>query len=182
MTTSFSRNRRDFLRNAACASLAAASSNALFSQLRLINSAVAADAGCAAYPPVSDYKALVCVFLSGGNDSYNLLVPSDTSRYATYAGARGAMAIARNQLLPINVANALAGQSYGLHPSCPELASVFDASHGAFVVNTGTVLQRPSTCSLAIRFRRSCFRMPISRRNGNTASRARTERSVGVAW
>ncbi|MEO7064179.1 MAG: DUF1501 domain-containing protein [Dokdonella sp.] len=141
MTTFFSRNRRDFLRNAACASLAAASSNALFSQLRLLNSAVAADAGCAAYPAVSDYKALICVFLSGGNDSYNLLVPSDTSRYATYSAARGAMAIARNQLLPINVTNALGGQNYGLHPSCPELASVFDASHGAFILNTGTVLQ-----------------------------------------
>ena len=150
MTISYSRNRRDFLRNAACASLAVASSSAIFSQLCMINTALAAGATCPGYPPVSDYKALVCVFLSGGNDSFNLIVPNDTARYAVYAASRGAMAIARDQLVPITVLGAPAGQTYGLHPSCatdPQysgLVDIFGQGHGAFLVNTGT-LQQPTT-------------------------------------
>ncbi|MEO7324331.1 MAG: DUF1501 domain-containing protein [Dokdonella sp.] len=141
MTTSYSRNRREFLRNAACATLAAASGNALFAQMRLINSAVGASLACPTYPPVNDYKALVCIFLTGGNDSFNLLVPSDTQRYGVYAASRGAMAIERNQLLPIDVLGAGGGQSYGVHPSVPDLADLFGQGHAAFIVNAGTLLQ-----------------------------------------
>ncbi|MEO7432506.1 MAG: DUF1501 domain-containing protein [Dokdonella sp.] len=144
MTTSHSRNRRDFLRDAACATLAAASGSALFSQMRLINSALGASLACPGYPPVDDYKALVCVFLTGGNDSFNLLVPNDAQRYSVYSASRGAMAIARDQLLPINVQNGLSGQAYGLHPSVPELADLFGQGHAAFIVNTGTLLE-PTT-------------------------------------
>lgn len=144
MTTTYSRNRRDFLRNAACASLAAASGSALFSQMRLINSALGASLTCPGYPPVSDYKALVCIFLAGGNDSFNLLVPTDDQRYGVYSTSRGAMAIARNTLLPIDVLGAGTGHSYGLHPNVSDLASLFDAGHAAFVVNTGTLLQPTS--------------------------------------
>lgn len=150
MTTSYSRNRRDFLRQTACAGLAAAGAGALFSKMRLINSALGASLGCPAYPPVSDYKALVCVFLAGGNDSFNLIVPDDAARYAVYSAARGEMAIAREQLVPVNVLGAPAGQTYGLHPSCatdPDysgIADLFGQGHGAFVVNTGTLVQ-PTT-------------------------------------
>ena len=51
--------RRNFLRGAACSSLACATSGALFGQLSLMNSLLAATASCPGYPPVSDYKALV---------------------------------------------------------------------------------------------------------------------------
>ena len=141
MTTHYSRNRRDFLRRAACAGLGIASAGAMFGHLRLINAAMASPTDCAAYPPVSDYKALVCLFLFGGNDSFNLIVPSDASRYATYAASRGSMAIANNQLLPVNTAGVPSSEKYGLHPSAAELASLFDANHAAFVVNTGTLRQ-----------------------------------------
>jgi len=136
--------RRDFLRNIACSSVAFSTGGALLSQLGMIDAALAAQAGCPAYPPVDDYKALVCLFLMGGNDSFNLLIPSDAARYATYAASRGAMGIAQNALVPISALGTGGGETYGLHPSCPELASVFDAGHGAFVVNVGTVLQ-PTT-------------------------------------
>lgn len=136
--------RRDFLRNIACSSVAFSTGSALLSQLGMIDAALAAQSGCPAYPPVDDYKALVCLFLMGGNDSFNLLIPSDAARYATYAASRGAMGIAQNTLVPISALGAGAGETYGLHPSCPELASVFNAGHGAFVVNVGTVLQ-PTT-------------------------------------
>ena len=136
--------RRDFLRNIACSSVAFSTGGALLSQLGMIDAALAAQAGCPAYPPVDDYKALVCLFLMGGNDSFNLLIPSDAARYATYAASRGAMGIAQNALVPISALGTGGGETYGLHPSCTELASVFDAGHGAFVVNVGTVLQ-PTT-------------------------------------
>ena len=64
----------------------------------------------------ADYKALVCVFLYGGNDGLNTIVPSDNPRYAQYAGVRKALALPQASLLP------LAGSSYGLHPSLAALA------------------------------------------------------------
>jgi len=136
--------RRDFLRNIACSSVAFSTGSALLSQLGMIDAALAAQLGCPPYPPVDDYKALVCLFLMGGNDSFNLLIPSDSARYATYAASRGAMGIAQNTLVPITALGTTGGETYGLHPSCPELANVFGAGHGAFVVNVGTVLQ-PTT-------------------------------------
>lgn len=147
MSTHYSRSRRRFLRDAACSSLAAASGSAILTQFGLLNSALAQSA-CASYGAASDYKALVCLFLLGGNDSWNLLVPSDTARYGVYAnsrsssaGAASSVAIAQNTLLPVNVLNAGAGESYGLHPSTPELANLFNHGNGAFVVNVGTALQ-----------------------------------------
>ncbi len=136
--------RRDFLRHLACSSVACAAGSSLFTQLGMVNAALANTLACPAYPPVNDYKALVCLFLFGGNDSFNLLVPSDAVRHATYATARGSMAIAREQLLPVDVLDVAGGESYGLHPSCPELAQIFNQGDGAFIVNVGTLVQ-PTT-------------------------------------
>jgi uncharacterized protein (DUF1501 family) len=148
MNNSF-RSRRDFLRNVACSSVACATSSALFGQLSLMNSALAA-AACPAYPPVDDYKALVCLFLLGGNDSFNLVIPSDTARYATYSASRSGpapngMAIAKSTLIPIHPTTLdHASDTYGVHPSCPELASLFEDEKLAFIVNTGTLV-KPTT-------------------------------------
>jgi uncharacterized protein (DUF1501 family) len=142
MTRSFSNSRRNFLRQAACSSIACASSGALLSQLAMMNSALAGN--CSAYTPVTDYRALVCVFLFGGNDSFNLIVPSDNARYNTYSASRGAMALAQNTLLPITALGVPAGDSYGLHPSCSDLATLFNSGKGAFAVNVGTALQPTS--------------------------------------
>ena len=146
MTSFHSRSRREFLRNAARASLATAGAAALFGKMRLVSSAIAAEPLCDSYPPVDDYRALVCVFLAGGNDSFNLLVPSDAARYAVYAASRDTVALPAEQLLPISVQGAPTGHAYGLHPSCQKMADVFNAGHGAFVVNTGTLVQ-PTTKS-----------------------------------
>jgi uncharacterized protein (DUF1501 family) len=136
--------RRDFLRSLACSGVACATSSALLTQFGLMNAALGATLDCPAYPPVDDYKALVCLFLLGGNDSFNLLIPSDSARYATYAASRGAMGIAQNQLVAVDALGVPLGDTYGLHPSCPHLATLFNQGHGAFVVNVGTVLQ-PTT-------------------------------------
>ena len=146
MSTHYSRSRRQFLRDAVCSSLAAATGSAVLTQFGMLNTALAQS--CGSYGAVNDYKALICLFLLGGNDSWNLLVPTDAQRYGVYstsrsssAGASSSMAIAQNTLLPINALNAGAGETYGLHPSAPELANLFNDGNGAFVVNVGTAIQ-----------------------------------------
>ena len=65
------------------------------------------------------YKALVCVFLYGGNDGCNTIVPTDTTRYNQYAGVRGALALPRSSLVN------LSGTDHGLHPALSALAPGF---------------------------------------------------------
>lgn len=96
-----------------------------------------ADAGPAA---LADYRALVCVYLSGGNDSFNLLVPTSAADHGAYMASRGSLGITADQLLPINPLNPQ-GRAFGLHPSVPELQTLFEAGSLAFVVNMGTLLQ-----------------------------------------
>ena len=86
-------SRRQLLKHGACSVAGMAGLHALWN-LGLISSA-------AAQEPGSDYKALVCVFLFGGCDSFNLLVPRDSAHYNPYAAARQNLAIPQNQLLAI---------------------------------------------------------------------------------
>ncbi len=79
----------------------------------------------------ADYKALVCVFLYGGNDGMNTLVPTDAAHYAQYAGVRQALALPQTSLVP------LTGVNYGLHPSMAALAPVWASGHLAPVFNVG---------------------------------------------
>lgn len=130
-------SRRGFIRQAACAALGTGALSAAIGDLRFINSAVAQSA-------ISDYKALVCIFLSGGNDANNLIIPTIQSEHDDYAAIRGdILAIpvsgAANVALPLSPASS-DGHEYGLHPACPELATLFDESKLAILFNTGTLL------------------------------------------
>ena len=95
--------------------------------------------------PFADYRALVCVFLFGGNDSFNMLVPRSPAEYNAYAASRQNLAIALDQLLPINplVSD---GAQYGVHPSMVGLKDLFDRGQAAFVANVGPLLA-PTTKS-----------------------------------
>ena len=73
--------RRKFIRQVACAALGTAALTNTLRDLRFINAAMAQE-------PIGDYKALVCIFLSGGNDSNNLFIPTESSEYASYASIR----------------------------------------------------------------------------------------------
>lgn len=86
----------------------------------------------------SGYKALVCVFLYGGNDGCNTIVPTDTTRYNQYAAVRGALALPRGSLVN------LAGTDFGLHPSLSALAGAWSDRKLAPVFNVGP-LNRPLT-------------------------------------
>ena len=93
--------------------------------------------------PPTDYRALVCLFLFGGNDSFNMLVPRSAAEYAAYARSRQNLAIAQSSLLPILPLTS-DGAQYGLHPRMPEMARLFDAGRLALVANTGPLI-RPVT-------------------------------------
>lgn len=87
----------------------------------------------------NDYKALVCIFLYGGNDSNNMIVPLDSAGYANYAQTRSYLALAQSQLLPLSLASGT--PLYGLHPAMPGLQSLWSAGSLAVVANVGTLVQ-----------------------------------------
>src|SRR3954466_1672509 len=124
--------RRQFLRQAACATVGTAALTAAIRDLRFMNAAVAQS-------NINDYKALVCIFLAGGNDSNNLIIPTITSEYNNYASIRTpVLAIPQGAILPISPLNS-DGHSYGFHPCCSQLQSLFGTGKLAVLFNTGTL-------------------------------------------
>lgn len=123
-------NRRRFLQ-----SLTAFGASPLLPQF--LSSAMAADA--------SGYKALVCVFLFGGNDCHNTIVPFTTAEYNAYSAARGGLAEANGLALPQTALLPILNNTFGLHPALTNMASLFNVSKKlAVVANTG-VLLAPTT-------------------------------------
>ena len=96
---------------------------------------ITAMAGTAA--PPTDYKALVCVFLFGGNDGNNVIVPLSGNDYDNYASVRKQIAIPSASLLPVNTGSSV----YGLHPSLVEVQSLYAGGQLAFAVNVGNLVQ-----------------------------------------
>ncbi len=137
--------RRQFLRQLGlgCASVGATTLLSGITNMGLLNAAAAANMPY--YRPNNDYKALVCILLSGGNDSYNMLVPKGDDEYADYANIRTNLKIEQNQLLELNPLNP-DGKTYGLHPSMPNIQNMFHAGNLAFIANIGALVQ-PTTVS-----------------------------------
>jgi uncharacterized protein (DUF1501 family) len=130
-------NRRQFLGQASCAAVGTTSLLSTLTNLLLTNSAVAQNTA-----GFTDYRALVCLFMPGGNDTYNLLVPTGAA-YNEYAQIRADLALPQGSLLPINPLNN-AGRPLGLHPGVGGLKSLFDSGKAAFVSNVGSLV-RPGT-------------------------------------
>ena len=91
----------------------------------------------------SDYRALVCVFLFGGNDSFNMLVPRSDAEYNVYARSRQNLALAQADLLPINPLTR-DGSHYGLHPTMGAMQALFESARTAFIANVGPLIE-PTT-------------------------------------
>jgi uncharacterized protein (DUF1501 family) len=121
-------SRRDLLRYGACGLLGRAAFISGFDRFSLV-SAMAAPAAS-----TTDYKALVCIFMFGGNDSNNTLVSIDN--YANYSTNRGVLAIPQGQLLTVAPKS---GGKYGLHPNLTSLQSLFQAGSLALLCNVGTL-------------------------------------------
>ncbi len=131
-------NRRDFLRRSGALTAAG-----LAGSLDLVSLSAHAQAA-------ADYRALVCIFLFGGNDDNNLLLPADSAGYAQYAAVRGAgsgIALTQAELLPIQPANL--DTPFGLHPALKELQPLFAGGQLAAIANVGTLPQPTSKAQYA---------------------------------
>jgi uncharacterized protein (DUF1501 family) len=132
MTTQLSRRR--FLQQTGALSGASVVGAPLLFNLSAMADAAAATA--------SDYKALVCVFLFGGNDSFNMVLPLDAASVATSAAVRPGLALgdAIQRITPTKVNSAANTQEYGLHPSMGKLKALFDNSKLAILANVGPMV------------------------------------------
>ena len=95
----------------------------------------------AATPPTEDYRALVCVFLFGGNDSNNMIVPMDSQRLKLYQNTRKNLTLpvtGTGALLPVQAAS---GLPLGLHPNMAEIQSLFNTRRLAVAANIGTLVK-----------------------------------------
>jgi len=123
--------RRTFIRQAACAALTTSGLlNTIFDLRRL---------SAATYADTTDYKALVCLFLFGGNDANNVVIPHDNAGYASYAAARGILAIPQASLLPLTLLHG-DGRDFAFHPNLAELQALFNQGHLGIVSNVGTLV------------------------------------------
>lgn len=123
------RSRRDFLRSTV-RSVAALSATGAMARFGEMNALAAGGSG---------YQALVCVFLLGGNDGHNTVIPIATAQqgYSQYAQNRGGLALPQASLLPI----ANGADTYGLHPSLLELQSLYSQGKAAVLANVGMLVE-----------------------------------------
>ncbi len=126
-------DRRAFLKKMALGSIGV-SAAAMQGKLNLIQAALAAGD----YTALPDHKSLVCVFLYGGNDAFNMFVPYATSAYNQYANIRKNLAIPRANLLPVT------GNQHAFHPSMPKTRNLYNQGKTVLVSNLGTLYQ-PTT-------------------------------------
>lgn len=141
-TPSVSASRRAFLQRASTLSVAGAATPLM------MNLAAMAEASAAT---ADDYKAIVCVYLFGGNDNNNTLVPYDVGNYNAYQSLRPTLAYGRDQLAgtaltPNVVPTDAAGFSrqYALAPALAPLLPIFNAGRMSVLLNVGTLVQ-PTT-------------------------------------
>lgn len=122
-------NRRDFLRSSACAvgSMALASSIDTFSVVHALTPQAA-----------TGYKALVCVFMNGGNDGNNMFVSLD--QYTAYSNVRFAAGLAIPQANLLQV-SPVSGGSYGFHPNMTEMQTLFNQGKLAVLCNNGPLIE-----------------------------------------
>lgn len=152
--------RRTFIRQAACAALGTSGLISTIWDLRKLSAATSSDP--------TDYKALVCVFLYGGNDANNVIIPHDDTGYAAYASARGILAIPQLSILPLTFLDGDT-RDFGFHPKLPELQSLFNQGKLALVANVGTLvgpITKAEYLSGARRCRLNFSLTQISRYNG----------------
>lgn len=132
--------RRHFFGRSACAAM-----SSLPVMNTLLNLQLAGRAAADGAP--TDHRTLVCIFLNGGMDSFNWLVPRDSARHATYTTTRGNLALSTSEILSLDQDGG-DGQLYGIHPSCTGLADMFNGT-GSFagkrrlsmLANVGTLIQ-----------------------------------------
>ena len=133
-TNKFEQSRRQFLRTASLASMSGLYASPFILGL---NSLAAMAQGTA----TSDYRALVCVFLQGGNDGHGTVIATDSESYAAFTQARSGapgLAYPLASLLPITPNTSQSGRTFALNPYLTGVQNLFNAGRAAVVANTGT--------------------------------------------
>lgn len=132
-------SRRKFLYDASCAAMGSAAFLSTSLNLGMINT-------LAARPHIignsNDYKAIVCILLAGGNDSFNMLIPTNTSEYQDYLATRTSLALDVNdpaQILPLDYNDN--GRTFGVHGQMGKVQEMFDDGKLSFVSNIGTLVE-----------------------------------------
>jgi uncharacterized protein (DUF1501 family) len=143
--------RRDFIKSVGCGAMGSTTLLNTIANLGIMNGAMA---NTKFDPAADDYKAIVCVLLSGGLDSYNMLIPGGTNAggdngFNEYKALRTDLAI--SDIEDLNVFNAPqhvgirgfsnAYNSFGVHTNMPEMKTLFDAGHLAYMSNIGTLVE-----------------------------------------
>jgi uncharacterized protein (DUF1501 family) len=131
-------SRRAFMQRASALSIAGAATPFV------LNLAAIGEAAASTAP---DYKAIVCVFLFGGNDYANTVIPADATNYNLYNAQRSALAYSQAQLAGTTLAPTVplaGGRTYAIAPELAPLMPIFNAGKMAVVLNVGTLIQ-PTT-------------------------------------
>src|SRR3990167_6085291 len=144
MSTTYSASRRHFLRATSSLAATGALRNSVPLATSLAGLAALASQGSSAADLSGSYKALVCLFMHGGNDSHNWVVPLDAVDYAEYAKARQELAWPTHKLMPISVSSQTAGRSFGMPEELAPLRKWYEAGQAAIVANVGPLV-RPIT-------------------------------------
>ena len=131
-------SRRQFLGSLPCLALGTTTLYSSLINLKAMNTIMGSTSVVG-----GDYKALVCLLLSGGNDSYNMLIPRGNAEYSEYAAVRSNQAIPQEDIIPITPDNG-DGRDFGLHPSLTGLSQLFAEGKAAFISNVGTLVE-PTT-------------------------------------
>ena len=133
-------SRRRFFGQMSCAGMGYLTFVNSILNLKGINAAAMANSEVSG---ADDYKAIVCVLLAGGNDSYNMLVPSDETHYNEYSNTRKNLALSQGSLLDLSYTEGV--KTWGLHPSMPGVRTLFNTNRAAFISNVGTLLNKTTT-------------------------------------
>lgn len=135
-------NRRQFLGQASCAGLGYLTlKNSLINLKALSSSAIS---NSSVYDNLNDYKAIVCILLAGGNDSFNMLIPTDSGRYNQYNSARSHLALPLSSLNATLLKYNNVNINYAAHPSMTGVKDLFNSKRLSFLTNIGT-LTHPNT-------------------------------------
>jgi uncharacterized protein (DUF1501 family) len=136
MMNNFEQSRRQFLRTASMAGMAGISASPFIIGLNSM-AAMAQSTGA------SDYKALVCVFLQGGNDGHGTVIATDADSFAQFTQARSGapgLAYPLSSLLPITLKTPQSGRTFALNPALTGAQNLFNAGRLAIVANSGTLI------------------------------------------
>ncbi|MEM1328272.1 MAG: DUF1501 domain-containing protein [Bacteroidota bacterium] len=129
-------SRRRFFGEASCAALGSTALLSSAVNLKLLNALAVPTVGVQ-----EDYKALVCILLAGGNDSYNMLMPRANEPYLKYQETRADLALLQSDMLELTPVAGSSNTGLGLHPSMSGLKTLFDDGNAAVIANVGTLVE-----------------------------------------